>query len=102
MELAENDIGAVAAERLRPRLRWWRPHFIGIPQHELARLDRPLLRVAARDAAAFDRRMADAISEPEMFSLARQCEAVLAKDHFNTRRLFDSLAGALHPCFEPS
>src|SRR5262245_1465702 len=58
-----------------------------IAEDEFARLERLFLRIAAGDAAALDRRMTDAVLEPERFALIRQRVAVLPPNFGHARKI---------------
>ena len=87
VQLAEDDVGAVAAEHLRGRHRRQLARLVRVAEDDLAGLERPLLRVRRRDAAAFDRRLADAVLEAEGGAPGRELVAVLAPDHLDAGQL---------------
>ena len=95
VELAEHDVGAVAAEHLRGRHRRQAARLVGVAEDELARLDRPLPRVRAGDSAALHRRLADPVLEAEGGAPRRQLVAVLAPDHLHPGQVLVGAAGPL-------
>ena len=87
VQLAEHDVGAVAAEHLGCRHRRQLARLVGVAEDDLAGLDRPLLRVGWRNPAAFDRRLTDAVLETERGASGRELVAVLTPDHLDARQL---------------
>ena len=65
MQLAEDHVGAVAAQHLGLRHRGHVAGLVLVAQDELAGLERRLVRVGAEDAGALDGRVADAVLEAE-------------------------------------
>src|SRR5262249_41874673 len=94
--LAEADVGAVAAQRVR---RWRRERRAGlarIAEAELARLDRRSLTGERVDAAALDGRLADRVPVAERVEIARLGAEVLDR---HDRQAGDTLivrSGQLH------
>jgi len=70
-------------------------------KRKLARLQRALLGVGAGNAASFDRRIADAIPEPEGFPPGGQQVGVLAIDRLDPSHSRVGLAGALEQVVTP-
>ena len=68
MQFAEDDVSAVASEKLGLCL-LNSSHLIGITNDELASPKRTLLWIRSRNTAAFDCRMADTVAESEWFFL---------------------------------
>ena len=65
VQLAEDCVGAVAAQHLGLRYGGEIVGLVLVPQNELARLERHLVRIGAGNASTLDGRMADAIRETE-------------------------------------
>ena len=59
------------------------------------------MRVAAGDAAALDRGLADPVLEAERRALVRQLVAVLAPDHLDALQVRVALAGPLGDRLQP-
>src|SRR5262249_38886326 len=78
---AKAYIGAVAAEDVRLRHRQENPCFARIAKDELPRLDRPALAGQRLDAAAFDRRLVDAVFVTERIAITRLRAEVLHGEH---------------------
>ena len=95
VQLAEHDVGAVAAEHLGRRHRRQLAGLVRVAEDDLAGLERPLLRVRWRPAAALDRRLADPVLEAEGRAPGRELVAVLAPDHLDARELLLGLASLL-------
>ena len=87
VQLPEHDVGAVPAEHLRGRHRRQRARLVGVAEDDLARLERPLLRVRGGSAAPLDRGLADPVLEAEGRPPALELVAVLAPDHLDAREL---------------
>ncbi len=64
-------------------------------------LDRSLLRIGGRPAAALDRRLADPILEAEGRPAGRKLIAVLPPDQLDTGKLVVGAAGRLHHGLKP-
>ena len=92
MKLQEDDVGAVATEHLGLRHRRQPARFVGIAEDEFAGLDRRLLGVGARNAAAFDCGLTDPILEPEWVSARWKLVTVLTPDHTDARQFGIGLA----------
>ena len=86
VQLAEDDVGAVSAEHVRGRHRRQLAGLVGVAEDDLAGLERPLLRVRRRPAAAFDRGLADPVLEAERGPPGRELVAVLTPDHLDAVR----------------
>ena len=100
MQLAEHDVGAVSAEHLRGRHRRQLACLIRVAEDDLARFERPLLRVRRRPAAAFDRGLADPVLEAERGTTGRQLVAVLLPDHLDAVELLVRAARLLGDALE--
>ena len=87
VQLPEDDVRAVAAEHLRGRHRRQLARLVRVAEDDLARLERPLLRIRGGPAAPLDRRLADPVLEAEGRPPARELVAVLAPDHLDARKL---------------
>ena len=87
VQLAEDDVGAVAAEHLGGRHRRQLSRLVRVAEDDLAGLDRPLLRVGGRNPASFDRGLANAVLEAEGGASGRELVAVLAPDHLDAGQL---------------
>ena len=93
LELAEDDVAAVATEHLGLGHRWQPAALVRVAQDELARFERFLARIGARVAAALDGRVADAVLESERGSLGRQHVGVLAPDRLDAGNLPQGVEG---------
>src|SRR4051812_19884334 len=82
MEFAKDDIRTVLSEDLRFGF-LKSVLFIPVADDEFTRLDRSFFRVTARNAAALDRRMTDAVLITERLFVVRQCMAILPPDRFD-------------------
>ena len=65
MQLAEDCVSAVTAQRLGLRYGGEIVGFILVPQNELARLERHFVRIGAGNASTLDGRMGDAVRKTE-------------------------------------
>lgn len=101
VQLAEDQVGAVAAQHLGLRHRGQLIHLVPVAQEELARFDGRLLGVGAGEAAALDRGVADAVSEAERGALSGQGVDVLAPDRFDAVQFAVGGASALEDRLEP-
>ena len=95
VQLAEDHVGAVAAQHLGLRHRRQVAGLVHVAQDELAGLERRLVRVVAGNAAAFNRRLAHAILEAEWLALVRQRVDVLSPDRHDAGEIAQAVAGAL-------
>ena len=95
VQLAEDDVGAVAAEHLRLRDGGHGVGLVLVPQHELARLERLFVRVGAGDAAARHGRMADAVGEPERVAQVRRHVHVQLPDGHDAGQVAQGVAGVV-------
>ena len=101
VQLPEDDIGAVSAQDVRGRHRRQLARLIRVSEDDLARLERPVVRVRWRPAAALDRRLADTVLEAERGTPGRELVAVLAPDHRDAVQLLMGAAGLFGDGLEP-
>src|SRR3954447_8966209 len=87
VQLAEHDVGAVAAEHVRGGHRRQLARLIRIAEDHLSRLEWSLLGVRARSATAFDGRLTDAVLEAEGGSPAGELVAVLPPDELDALKV---------------
>jgi hypothetical protein len=83
--LAHAHVGAIATEYVRLRHRQGNAGLTRRSKDELAGLDRPSLARQRRNAAAFDRRLVDAISVAERIEIARLRAEVLSVQNPDAR-----------------
>src|SRR5262249_47946155 len=88
MQFANDSVGAIATQHLRPGHRSESARLVAVSKDEFPSLERLLLRVGAGNSASLDGRMTDAIFEPERLLFVRQRVTVLPPDHFDSRQLF--------------
>src|SRR6185369_2183316 len=100
MQFPEDDVSAVAAEKLRLGLLNG-AHLIGIADDELSGFERRLFRVRSLNSAPFNCGMADAIAESERFFLGRQGVAILSPDRLNPLHIGVSSACTYENFFKP-
>ena len=100
VQFAKDHITSIASQNLRLRYRRRLAHLIGIAKNKLARLERLFVGIGARNAAALNRRMADAVLESECLSFIRQSMTILAPDRCDARDLLVCLLGACERRFQ--
>ena len=93
VQLAEDRVGAVAAQHLRLRDGGHGVGLVLVAQDELARLERLFVRVGAGNAAARDGRMADAVGEAERVAQVRRHVHVLLPDGHDAGQIAQGVAG---------
>src|SRR5918995_584613 len=99
VQLAKGDVGSVPAENFG-HSPLHTTHLISIAQHKLSSLKRLFLRIGSRNAAAFDRWMADPVAKSEWFGFRCQCMTVLTPDCLDSWHVAVSLAGAIEICLQ--
>ena len=102
VQLAEDDVGAVATQHLRRRHRRQLTGLVGVAQDDLAGLERPLARTRGGPPASLDRGLADAVLETEGGPSGGELVAVLAPDHLHPGELGVGPACLLGGGLEPS
>jgi hypothetical protein len=95
MELAEDDVAAVAAEHLRLGRGGQVAVLVRVAQDEFAGLERVLVRVGGGDAAALDIGVADAVLEAERGPFVREYLGGLLPEHVENRRQQRGVGGAV-------
>ena len=102
VQLAEDDVGAVATQHLRRRHRRQLAGLVGVAQDDLAGLERWLPGTRRGPAASLDRGLADAVLEAERGPSGGELVAVLTPDHLHSRQLGVCLPCLLGGRLEPS
>ena len=100
VQLAHDHKGAVATQHLGLRDGQRVAGLVLVAEHELADLERRLVRVGTDDAAALDRRLADAILEAERLALVGQRVDILAPEQLDAGQLAQGCASALNQRLE--
>jgi hypothetical protein len=101
VQLAEDHVGAVAAQHVGLRQPGQFVRLVPVAQDELACFEGRLPTVRAGQAAAFDGGMADAVLEAEGGAFARQRVDVLPPDRFDAGQQMVGGAGPLQDRLEP-
>ena len=101
VQLAEDDVRAVAAQDLRRRHRRQLTGLVGVAQDDLAGLEGSLPGTRGGPPASFDRGLADAVLEAEGGPSGGELVAVLTPDHLQPRQLGVGPPGLLGCSLEP-
>src|SRR3954471_14842025 len=100
MKLPKSHVATIAAQDLRLGDSVRVTHFVRVAEHKFAGFQRLLMRVAARNAAAFDRGMTDAITETKRLSLPWPNVTILPPKCRDAAQLEVGLSRALHRMLE--
>ena len=93
VQLAEDCVGAVAAQHLGLRYGGDVVDLVLVPQDELAGLERHLIRIGAGNATTLDGRMGDAIRETEHVAQVSRGMYMLLPDGHDAEKIAYGIAG---------